>query len=100
VALRYVPEHDADQIELIRSFRPSGSSSVVSLWDAGKKRRLPLLRWGDAIFAPVYDGMRFGIEIHNGRDAMVAFPIYVEGTNLWVGGPWCPRSATPITCGS
>jgi hypothetical protein len=95
MALRYVPEHDADQIELIRSFQPSGSRSVVSLWDAGENRRLPMLRWGDSIFAPVYEGMRFGLEIFNGRETMVAVPIYVEGANLWVGGSSEPEDCDP-----
>ena len=46
-----------------------------------------MLRWGDSIYSPVYDGMRFSVEVYNGHDRMIAIPTYIEGANLWVGGP-------------
>ncbi len=95
MALRYVPERDSDRVELIRSFRPAGSSTVVSLWDAGDGVRLPMLRWGNAIYAPVYEGMKLGVDLYNGRDRMIAVPTFIEGANLWVGGPPEPEACSP-----
>jgi hypothetical protein len=95
MAPRRAPDQDVDQIEFIRSFRPSGSSTVVSMWDVGEGARLPMLRWGNAIYCPVYEGMRFGVEVYNGRDSMVAYPTYVEGANLWSGGPAEPEDCLP-----
>jgi hypothetical protein len=95
MAPRHIPERDVDHVELIRSFRPSGSATVVSLWDAGAGVRLPMLKWGDCIYSPVYDGMRFSVDVYNGLDRMVAIPTYVEGANLWVGGPADPEACSP-----
>src|SRR5678816_2520577 len=83
MAPRTPPDRDQDSVELIRSFRPTGSATVVSLWDAGEGVRLPMLRWGNAIYSPVYEGMRFAVAT------------YIEGANLWTFGPSAPEECAP-----
>ena len=95
MAPRHIPDRDQEQMQFIPSLRPSGSATVISLWDVVAGVRLPMLRWGDCIYSPVHEGMRFAVDIHNGRDHMIAVPVFIEGTNLWVGGPAEPEACSP-----
>lgn len=86
MAIQHTPSGDPKFFDLIRFFRPSGSRTIAWAQDMDRNAILRLLRWGDEIYLPVYDGLRLGIGICNGSDIMRAYPIYIEAVNLWQGG--------------
>lgn len=53
-----------------------------------------MLRWGNEIYLPVYNGMQFGIGIYNGARTYTAYPVYIEAKNIWDGGPAQPENCT------
>lgn len=86
MAIVYRPQGDLKSYDLIRSFRPAGSQTVVWAQDMSTGRLLRLLRWGNEIYLPVRDGMSLGIGVFNGSDNYRAYPMYIEGRNMWDRG--------------
>lgn len=91
MAIQHTPTGDLRFFDLIRFFRPSGSRTIAWAQDMGRGTILRLLRWGDEIYLPVYDGLKLGIGLFNGSDGARAYPIYIEAVNLWQGGQAQPE---------
>lgn len=86
MAIRHIPTGDVKHYDLIRFFRPSGSRTLVWALDVTRDRLLRILRWGNELYLPVYDGMKLGIGIYNGNSDWRAYPGYFEALNMWDGG--------------
>lgn len=95
MAILNQPQGNRDQFEFIRSFRPSGSDTVVWVQDMKRGTLLHPLRWGGNIYLPVYEGLRLGIGLYNGRHLYKGYPVYIEAANLWIGGPSEPELCSP-----
>lgn len=91
MAILNQPSGNRNFYDLIRFFRPTGSTTVVWAQDMTTGTILNLLRWGNEIYLPAYDGLRLGIGVCNGNGNWRAYPVYVEARNLWDGGPAQPE---------
>lgn len=80
------PTGNRQSFEMIQSFRPAGSNTVVWAQDMGNRVLLRMLRWGNEIYLPVTMGMRLGIGIWNGNSNWRAYPTFLEARNLWDNG--------------
>lgn len=78
--IKHYPGGNRNQIEVIRHWQPVGSNTVLWLKDMESGRLLHMFKWGKDIYFPVYDGLRFGICVHNGNSVPAAYPAYIEGT--------------------
>jgi len=95
MAIRNYPGGDRKVLEFVQHFRPMGSKLVVWAQNMATNQMYYLLRWGNDIYLPVGMGDHIGIGIYNGSSEPVAIPMYVEGRNIWDGGPSRPESCTP-----
>lgn len=77
--------------DMIRSFQPAGSSTVVWVQDQATRQLVRILRWGNDLYLPVYDGMQIGIGVYNGSGSYRAYPTYIEARNLWDNGQSQPE---------
>lgn len=93
MAIYHYPEGDRASFDMIRSFRPQCSSTVVWVQDMATNRLVRILRWGREFYLPVYDGMKIGVGVYNGDSNPHAYPLFVEGRNIWDGG-----SSEPEQC--
>jgi len=94
MAIQHRPSGDQKYYDLIRTFRPQGSTTVVWVQDMVTGQLVRMLRWGSEIYLPVYDGMQLGISVHNGSSNYRAYPMYVEARNLWDNGPAQPQECS------
>lgn len=80
----------------VRYWRPRGSRLVMFLVNGKTRRPYTLLRWGDELYLPVREGDQPEVYIHNGYYNMwVATPAFLEGLNVYQGGPNQPELCTP-----
>lgn len=91
MAIYHHPSGDQKFYDLIRSFRPQNSSTVVWVQDMATNQLVRMLRWGNDIYLPVYDGMQIGLGVYNGGPNWRAYPAYIEARNMWDNGPAQPE---------
>lgn len=91
MAIYHQPSGDQKFYDLIRSFRPQGSTTVVWVQDMTTGQLIRMLRWGNEIYLPVYDGMRIGIGVYNGGPTWRAYPSFIEARNMWDNGQSQPE---------
>lgn len=94
MAILNQPTGDRSSYTFIRSFRPSGSTTVVWAQEMRSQRMYHFLRWGGDIYLPVGDGDHIGIGVYNGGPTWRAYPAYIEAKNLWEGGPSQPEDCS------
>lgn len=94
MAIQNFPTGNREYFDLIRYFRPSGSQTVSFAQDMGTGQLLRILRWGNELYVPVYEGMQLGVGVYNGNRQMRAYPMYVEARNLWEGGDHRPEQCS------
>jgi hypothetical protein len=95
MAIGHMPSGNRNQIEIIDAWRPAGSSTVLWALDKSNDRPLSIIRWGSDIYLPVTKGLRLGIGVHNGTSSFRAYPTYIEGANIYDGGPASPNACLP-----
>ena len=102
MAVLHFPSGDQRFYDLIRHFRPVGSTTTVWAQDMATDQLVRMLRWGDEIYLPVYDGMKLGIGLYNGDSLYRAYPAYCRkpatcGTARSVSAP---RNVLRSICGN
>jgi len=85
---------DTRRIEMINAWHPLGSSTLLWAQDMSTGRPLQLVRWGDELYLPVTPGLRLGIGLCNRARTWRAYPTYLEGANIYSGGPALPNACT------
>jgi len=91
MAIQHYPGGNRSNYDMIRSFTPSGSMTTFWAIDKATGQLVRMLRWGNEIYLPVYDGMEIGLCVHNGSNVWRAYPTYIEAKNLWDDGPSQPE---------
>ncbi len=95
MAIQNQPTNNPSFLEFARFWKPLRSTTTVWIEDVGKGRKINFVKWGDRIYVPVYEGMKLGIGLYNDSNDMMAYPTYIEASNLWSGGPAQPNECTP-----
>jgi|GEM_PF-3487802 len=88
------PTQDVNDIRLVSAWRPAGSQTILWAQDMKTGDLLHLVQWGNRIYLPVTTGLRLGIGVYNGSSGWKAYPMYVEGKNLYDNGPSRPDDCT------